>query len=424
MHFWSDPETNKTLQPEKDEAMQLSDVFVDGAHPWLVIAVAGIAAIIVALVAHALVFAALRRVTRFSVIATTVTEFAREPARMVLPLVAFQFVMASAPDGIRFERLTHNTSALLLIAALTWLGMRLVAGVAEGVIRVHPANVSDNLEARRIQTQTRVLGRTVMFFVLLVGAASALMMFPSVRQIGTGLLASAGVAGLVAGIAARPVFGNLIAGLQIALAQPIRLDDVVIIENEWGRIEEITATYVVVKIWDERRLVVPLQWLIENPFQNWTRQHSQLLGTVFLWVDYRMPLAPLRAELERVCRSATEWDQRVALLQVVETNERAMQLRALVSAADASKAWDLRCRVREALIDFMQREHNDALPRIRAELDEAREHAPAHAPAPPPQRAGRGDSSAIKQPTRPAVQVQGHARAAAGAPDLTFGKGE
>jgi small-conductance mechanosensitive channel len=209
----------------------------------------------------------------------------------------------------------------------------------------------------------------VTFFVLLVGVASALMQFPSVRQFGTSLLASAGLAGLAAGIAARPVLANLIAGLQIGLTQPLRLDDVVIIQGEWGRIEEITSTYVVVRIWDERRLVVPLQWIIENPFQNWTRTSAELLGTVTLWLDYRVPLDSLRAELERICRAAPQWDQRVAAIQVVDTSERAMQVRCLVSAADSGKTWDLRCRVREALIDFLQSKHPDALPRLRTEVD-------------------------------------------------------
>ncbi|MHB8746193.1 MAG: mechanosensitive ion channel family protein [Gammaproteobacteria bacterium] len=379
--------------------MQLSNFLDSHAYPWLATAVAGVLAVIAALIAHAVLFAALRRLARSRTLAATLIEFTVAPARWVLPLFALQFVLEAAPSDLRFATGARNSVALLLIAAATWLGMRLVAGVGEALIRSHPADIGDNLAARRIQTQSRVLGRMLMFFVLLIGAASALMMFPSVRHLGTSLLASAGVAGLVAGIAARPVLGNLIAGLQIALTQPIRLDDVVIIENEWGRIEEITSTYVVVKIWDERRLIVPLQWIIENPFQNWTRTQAQLLGTVFLWLDYRVPLAPLRAELERVCRSASEWDQRVALLQVVDTNERAIQVRALVSAADASKSWDLRCRVREALVDFLQREYPDALPRVRAELDRAEKHPPAEMPAPPPPRAGKGDSTAIKEAT-------------------------
>jgi small-conductance mechanosensitive channel len=206
--------------------------------------------------------------------------------------------------------------------------------------------------------------------IVLLALSMILLTFPNVRQIGTSLLASAGVAGLALGFAAKPVLGNLIAGLQIALTQPIRLDDVVIIENEWGRIEEITGTYVVVKIWDERRLVVPLNWFMENPFQNWTRTSSKLIGTVFLWVDYSLPLEPLREELKRICAGAPEWDGWVCLLQVTDANEKAMQLRALVSSADSPLSWDLRCRVREGLIAFVQANYPQSLPRLRAELEQ------------------------------------------------------
>jgi small-conductance mechanosensitive channel len=188
-----------------------------------------------------------------------------------------------------------------------------------------------------------------------------------VRNLGASLLASAGIAGLVVGIAARPILGNLLAGLQIALTQPIRIDDVVVVEGEWGRIEEIGAAYVVVAIWDQRRLVLPLQYFIEKPFENWTRAASELLGTVFLWVDYGMPVDLLREELRRVCEASPDWDRRVAEIQVTEAGERAVQLRVLVSARDASRAWDLRCHVRERLIDYVRREHPEFLPRLRAE---------------------------------------------------------
>lgn len=375
--------------------MELSDLFDGHSYPGLTIALAGAVGVAVALIAHALVFAMLRRVTKLRTIASTLVEYTAVPARAALPLIALHVVMAGAPDELRFVGSGREITALLLIVALTWLGVRAVAGIAEAVIGLHPANVGDNLHARQIHTQTRVLARTLMIFIILIGAGSALMAFPAMRQIGTSLLASAGVAGIVAGIAARPVLGNLIAGLQIALSQPIRLDDVVIMEGEWGRIDEITSTYVVVKLWDERRLIVPLQWVIEHPFQNWTRTGSQLLGTVFLWVDYRAPLAPLRAELERVCKAAPEWDGRAALLQVVETSDRAIQLRVLVSAADASKTWDLRCRVREALIDFLQREYPQALPRTRTESSSVEGNPPVTTLAPPPRRAGQGDSTAI-----------------------------
>ena len=211
------------------------------------------------------------------------------------------------------------------------------------------------------------------------------MTFPSVRQIGASLLASAGVAGLVAGIAARPVLGNLIAGLQIALSQPIRLDDVVVIQGEWGRIEEITGTYVSIRIWDQRRLIVPLQWFIENPFTNWTRNSSQIIGTVFFYVDYRMPLAPLREELQRILEHAPEWDGRVQVLQVTDATERSMQLRVLVSSFDSGLNWDLRCRVREGLLNFAQATYPHYLPRTRADLSTEKEHVDF---APPLDRTG------------------------------------
>lgn len=214
-----------------------------------------------------------------------------------------------------------------------------------------------------------MLARTLDSIVVLIGGAMMLMTFPAVRQVGASLLASAGVLGIIAGLAARPVLGNMIAGLQIGLTQPIRLDDVVIVENEWGTIEEITSTYVVVRIWDQRRLVVPLAHWIEKPFQNWTRNSSELIGTVFLWVDYRMPLEPLRQELQRVCEAHPLWDKRVALLQVTDTTERAMQLRALVTAASSPAAWDLRCAVRESLIDFVQREYPQFLPTVRTQAE-------------------------------------------------------
>ena len=255
------------------------------------------------------------------------------------------------------------------------------------ILREHPVDVEDNLAARRIQTQTRVIARVIQGTVILVGVALALMTFPAIRQIGATLLASAGLIGLVAGIAARPVFGNLIAGLQIALAQPIRLDDVVIVEGEWGRIEEITSTYVVVRVWDERRLVVPLQWFIENPFQNWTRTSAQLLGTAFLWLDYRTPMAEVRAQLQAICEEDPRWDGRVCVAQVTETGEHTIQVRLLVSARNSGDLFDLRCVVRERMIDYLARCHPQSLPRLRADL--AREH-----PGGPEGDAGPGPDAA------------------------------
>jgi small-conductance mechanosensitive channel len=186
-----------------------------------------------------------------------------------------------------------------------------------------------------------------------------------------GLLASAGLAGLVVGFAAKPLFGNLLAGLQIALTQPIRLDDMVIVEGESGRIEEITGSYVVVALWDERRMVVPLQWFIEHPFQNWTRTSSQITGVVLLWVDFGFPVEALRTELAAICQGAPEWDGRVCVAQVTEATDRAMQIRVLVSSASAGLNWDLRCTVRERLINFLVREYPRYLPQLRTEAPPA-----------------------------------------------------
>ena len=213
----------------------------------------------------------------------------------------------------------------------------------------------------------------------------ALMTFPGARQLGASLLASAGVLGLVGGMAARPVFSNLIAGLQIALAQPIRIDDVLIVKDECGRVEEITGTYVVLKLWDERRMIVPLQWFIENPFENWTRTGAQIMGTVFLYVDYATPIEPLRAEAQRLVEAMPEWDKRVCAVQVTDATEQAMQVRVLVSSPSSGTNFDLRCKLREGLIAFLAREYPQALPVARNLTEQVRrDPAPQLAGAPLP----------------------------------------
>ena len=267
--------------------------------------------------------------------------------------------------------LARHLLVIGVLFALVWLGVRTVRAIERRVVRQYPVDVADNLRARRIQTQAGVISGIVQGGIVLVGVGLVLMTFPAIRELGTTLLASAGVLGLVAGLAAKPVFGNLIAGLQIALAQPIRLDDVVIVQGEWGRVEEINATYVVVRIWDERRLVVPLQWFIENPFENWTRTTSQLLGTAFLWLDYRTPMADVREALQRICDSDERWDGRVCVAQVTDTSESTVQVRLLVSARNSGELFDLRCAVRERMIEYLESAHPDALPRQRIDLGRA-----------------------------------------------------
>jgi small-conductance mechanosensitive channel len=259
---------------------------------------------------------------------------------------------------------------LLGIASFTLIGIGAVSAIARFIRSGHDVAAADNLEARRVYTQVGVLERTAAVLIVVLGAGFALLTFPAVREIGTGLLASAGVVGLIAGLAARPLLENLIAGIQLALTQPIRIDDVVIIHGEWGRIEEITTTYVVVRIWDERRLVVPFSDFLHEAFENWTRTSAEILGTVFLFVDYRLPVEEARAALEEIVHAAPLWDGRVCNVQVVDVTEQAIKLRALVSASDASRAWDLRVEVREKWVEWLQRVHPEALPRQRISMQD------------------------------------------------------
>ncbi|HVV95928.1 MAG TPA: mechanosensitive ion channel domain-containing protein [Rhodanobacteraceae bacterium] len=317
---------------------------------------------------HALARLVIRRTLPDTGVVHTVLVRVDRPARILLPLLAVTLAIEQkAPDFDWLPGLIHVAS-LGVIAVFTWLAVRFVAGIEAAIVSRHTIDIEDNLAARRVLTQTRVLGRIAIGILVLIGAAAMLMTFPAARQIGTSLLASAGLAGLVAGFAARQVLGNLLAGVQIALTQPIRLDDVLVVEGEWGRVEEITSAYVVVRIWDERRLVLPLEYFISKPFQNWTRTTSRIIGAVFLWVDYALPLEPLRGELKRLCEGAKEWDRRVCVLQVTDANERAMQLRALVSSSGSSQNWDLRCLVREGLIAFVAREYPQALPKLRTQM--------------------------------------------------------
>jgi small-conductance mechanosensitive channel len=293
----------------------------------------------------------------------------RRPLLAILVLLALRITVDALPIGDTFALWLGRGLQAATILATGWMLVRLTELFQVAVEDRYRTDVADNLAARKMHTKVRLLRRIVAALVLIIAVALALMSFPGVRQIGVSLFASAGIAGLVMGIAARSTFSNLIAGVQVALAEPFRLDDVVIVDGEWGRIEEIHLTYVVVRIWDDRRLVVPLARFIESSFQNWTRTTSQLLGTVYLHVDYRTDVGLVRAKLEEVVRDDDRWDGRAWALQVTDATDRTIELRALMSAADAGAAWELRCAVRERLLSFLQSEHPDWLPRLRAELD-------------------------------------------------------
>jgi small-conductance mechanosensitive channel len=296
-------------------------------------------------------------------------QIAAKAARRLLPLVALILAAPALGASPELATILRNASSLVLIAVVAFILFQAVDIAAGFLLRQHRIDVRDNLQARAIHTQVLVLKKVAVAAIGVFTVASMLMVFESVRQFGASILASAGIAGVIIGFAAQRSIATLVAGFQIALTQPIRVDDVVIVENEWGRIEDITLTYVVVRIWDLRRLVVPITYFIEQPFQNWTRASADILATVFLHVDYSAPLGALRAELTRVLLQSPHWDGKVNVLQVTEAREHTLEVRALASAADASKAWDLRCEVREKLVEFLQRHHPDGLPRLRASLD-------------------------------------------------------
>jgi hypothetical protein len=281
-------------------------------------------------------------------------------SRLVTPALTF-------PESIRSP--LNQFLSLWIIVALAWLARRTVTMVGLMIMSRYPVEVEDNLEARRVQTQVRVVERVLTLVIVAIAVAAILMTFEEVRQFGVSLLASAGVAGIVIGFAAQKSLGTLLAGIQIAMSQPIRIDDVVIVEGEWGRIEEITLTFVVVRIWDERRLVVPITYFLDNVFENWTRTSAQLLGTVFVYADYAISVDRVRSQLKRILDNAELWDGRVWGLQVTDASEKTVELRALMSAENSSKAWDLRCHVREELIHFLQQKYPQSLPKVRIEKD-------------------------------------------------------
>lgn len=289
----------------------------------------------------------------------------RQPFGLLVPAATAQLLLPGLELSPRLTGPLYHALTLLDIAAIGWLLVRLTS-VAEDVVHQHYLlDGKDNLGARRLQTQFQMLRRIVVIMVQLLALAVMMMTFPKIRELGTGLLASAGVAGLVIGVAARPFLENLIAGVQIGLTQPIRIDDVVVVEGEWGRIAEINATHVVVRLWDDRRLIVPLNYFNTKPFQNWTWAGSELLGSAFFHVDYTFPVETGREELKRILDDTPLWDGQRWALQVTDTTDRIMTLRALMSAPDAPTAWDLRCLVRERFITFLQREYPQCLPRTR-----------------------------------------------------------
>lgn len=294
----------------------------------------------------------------------TLTRITR-PLTFLAALLVLLSIQPLMDIGKKLPFDLQHVYTLLTIFLVTWLIINAIRSIRSILLRRYNLDTKDNLKARKMHTQLRVFERLLIAIVLVIAIGIALMSFDKIHKLGVSLLASAGIAGIIIGFAAQKSIGLILAGFQIAITQPIRLEDVVIVEEEWGWIEEITLTYVVVRIWDKRRLIVPINYFIEKPFQNWTRTTAEILGTVFIYVDYRFPVEKMREALTEILENTDLWDGQVNVLQVTDAKEHTLELRALVSAVDSPTAWDLRVLVREKLVEFVQKNYPEYLPQTR-----------------------------------------------------------
>ncbi|HEU0022859.1 MAG TPA: mechanosensitive ion channel domain-containing protein [Dehalococcoidia bacterium] len=306
-----------------------------------------------------------------SVVLSSVARRLHGPARLLVACVFSEVALSLSNFPVVLANPLRLLLHLGLVVGIAWLSLRAMLVLRDYLVAIYRVDVADNLRSRQILTQFRVIRTVISFLVLVLAAGVMLMSFDAVRQFGVTMLASAGVIGIVLGLAAQSTMSNILAGLQIAFTEPLRIDDVVIVENEWGKIEEITLTYIVVRTWDLRRLVIPITYFTQTPFQNWTRHTADLLGTAFFYVDYTIPVAAVRSALHQILNETPLWDQKVWGLQVTNATEKTVELRALMSAPDASTAWDLRCHVREEIIRFLQANYPDGFPKLRAEFNDS-----------------------------------------------------
>lgn len=352
------------MQEAEEIIVESYDLAYSYAGPVLLIAIA----VLAGLFAHRLLWRLLRRLLKRSDDWwRQALDRAHTPARVAIVLLALSIALPASGLPLEMQTAVSHLASVALIALLGWTAILLTNLFSDRMTRRHRMDLEDNPRARKFVTQVRLLRRTVNILIFIVATAFVLLTFDGVRKYGVSLFASAGVAGLAVGFAARPVLANLIAGVQIALTQPIRLEDVVIVEGEWGWIEEIGATYVVVRIWDWRRLVVPLSYFIEKPFENWTRDGTSIIGAVTWHVDYSVPVDKLRDKLIELVRTSSLWDGQVVKMHMVDANEKTIVVRGIMSARNSIGAWELRCEIREKLIAWLQAEYPTALPRFRTE---------------------------------------------------------
>jgi small-conductance mechanosensitive channel len=344
-------------------------VFWGDARSWLISGAILAGAVSLTLVAHFALFFVVERILarKEASTGTLLTRRAKKSTRVIFPLLALVLAMPLVPIPADLKSILQHALGLGVIASIGWTAVILTELAGNIIFARYSMDSPDNLSARRIRTQTQVLQRIITLTVSIVTASIMLMTFPAVRHVGVSLLASAGLAGLIVGMAARSTLSNLIAGVQVALTQPIRIEDAIVLEGEWGWIEEINTTYIVVRLWDLRRLIVPLSYFIEKPFQNWTHTTANLLGTVMIYADYTAPVQQLREELHRILETTELWDKKTWALQVTDATERTIQIRALMSARNGPAAFDLRCYVRERLVQFLSDKCTLAFPKQREE---------------------------------------------------------
>ncbi|MFP4425318.1 MAG: mechanosensitive ion channel family protein [Spirochaetaceae bacterium] len=298
----------------------------------------------------------------------------RVPVWLILAVLILDWGVRTAFPDTPLATLLDRLVPVLLVFSLMLLALRVAAGLFDLLRRRFDVSAPNNLRARKATTQINLLQRVVTFIVILISVSAALMTVPGVRSYGTSLLASAGVAGIVLGFAAQQTLANILAGIQIAIAQPLRYDDAVVIDGEWGWVEETTLTYIVVRLWDRRRLIVPISHLLQRSFENWTRSSSSVIGTVTLYLDYYADVDGIRREQSAALGETKLWDGDVNVVQVIESTESTMVVRSLVSAKDSPTTWDLRCYLRERLINYLRSEQPRALPRRRHAIDQEGRH--------------------------------------------------
>ncbi|MBF9129069.1 mechanosensitive ion channel family protein [Plantactinospora sp. S1510] len=342
------------------------------SYLWTIIVAVGAAA--VALLVVEVVHRTVRRLGRRSILLSELSEHSHRPFQVAATVLAVQFGVRFSTEygiGTAWRQTLLHLLVLAVIATTAWLVASLLVVSEDTALARFRVDVPDNRQARRIKTQIVMLRRVTIAVIVVLAGGVMLMTFPSVRGVGASVLASAGVIGVVAALAAQSVLGNVFAGLQLAFSDAVRLDDVVVVEGEWGRIEELTLSYVVVQIWDDRRLILPTSYFTTKPFQNWTRTQAAVLGTAEFEVDWSVPVQAMREELRRLVEGTELWDGRTCVLQVTDAVGGMVRLRALVSAADAPRLWDLRCQVREHLVGWLRDQRPTALPRLRAEIGDA-----------------------------------------------------